>query len=384
MDRIRLMVVLHAYQPPYPIQKSEIVRRIIENCYRPFLENLENYPNVKFLLNINASLTEILLEEAPEIIDLISRAAIAGQIDFLESGAYHPIFPLISVEHAKLQLELNNSINSKAFGTSYNPKGVWPPELAVDERMLRLFGSMGYEYAIIPENSVPNNIKGKMAYLMQNDSHFFLVNRNKDLSNAISFDSYKRNVESTVNDFEIAINSSNFPIVFASDLETFGEHNYEYWKYLFILMNDSRIKPILYQEFKESVSHVATPKIISSSWSTEDSELEQDIAYSFWDHPSNPIHQIQQTHFTMLQNSIEKTKGLHTLSFDDLITYMKSSHSCQFWWADREAGRWSKEIIRKGFDLQKKALKIVSSESSGDLIDFSEILFKRLERSLKG
>ena len=133
MDKHKVMFILHAYQPPYPIQSREVVKRIIDNCYKPIMKKWDEFDNVKVVLNINASLTEILMEEAPIIIELLRKLVKLGKVELIESGAYHPIFPLISQNHSKIQIETNHKINKQAFGNIYKPSGFWPPELAIND-----------------------------------------------------------------------------------------------------------------------------------------------------------------------------------------------------------------------------------------------------------
>ncbi len=380
MDKIRVMMVLHAYQPPYPIQERFVLDRIVDNCYRPISSNLENHDSVKLVINMNASLTEMLLEAAPDVIDSFTRSAEKGKVEFLESGAYHPIFPLISLEQAKIQIELNNKINSEAFGSSYNPKGVWPPELAVDMKSLTLFSEMGYSYAMVPENSIPNNLSAKMPYFSNNSRIFTLINRDKNLSNSISFNSYRGSVDDAVKHFKTVFAKYKSPIVIATDMETFGEHNSDYWKFMFDFLSHLEIESVLFDNIVNITSKVEISQINNSSWSTESNDVEKGIAYPLWDHPKNPIHTIQHAHFSIVEHLYEQEIGLDKLTNEELILYLKSAQSCQFWWADRHNGRWSPEIITKGIGLQREAILKQKHNLS---IKLSDDLKERLHKSLK-
>ncbi len=377
MNNIKLMIVLHAYQPPYPIQEQKVVHRIIENCYRPIMENLTEFDNIKLLLNISASLTEILLEEAPEILELLREHAKLGKIEFLETGAYHPIFPFISTDHAEFQIKMNNKINSAAFGPVYSPKGFWPPELAVNEDVLHLFSKLGYEYAIVPENSFLQKKEG-IAYLLENGRKFALLNRDRNLSNAIAFNSYNQNVDHARSNFLKTQKSSDQPLIIAMDLETFGEHIPGYWKFLFNFLSQSNIQTINSEHISNYPIWYNVKNLVSSSWSTEDHDISNDIAYPLWDHPSNAIHAIQHSHMSFIEDIIENEIGMDALSEVELKLYLQSAHSCQFWWADRKNNRWSPPMIRRGFNLQRSVIKSVKKDEN-----FSNKLQQRLERMLQ-
>lgn len=379
MEKIEVMLVLHAYQPPYPIQERFVVDRIIKNCYKPIVSNLEKYENVKLVINMNASLTEMLLEAAPDIIQTLSERAETGQVEFLESGAYHPILPLISLQHAKIQIEINHKINSEAFGPSYQPKGMWPPELAVDSNTIQLFAEMGYSYSIIPENSIPKHDNNKVPYTKHETRDFILINRDKNLSNSISFNAYNGSVIDAVNQFGKVYSDQGLPIVIATDMETFGEHNPEYWNFLFEFLTNENIESVLSDKLLNSHQKVQISEINSSSWSTEDIEVEKEIAFPLWDHPLNPIHSIQHAHLSIVEQMFERVKNLEELTEEELSMYLKSAQSCQFWWADRNNGRWSPDIINKGLDFQRKAILSQNNDLSAQL---SDNLIKRLKKLL--
>jgi predicted glycosyl hydrolase (DUF1957 family) len=379
MEKIKVMMVLHAYQPPYPIQERFVVDRIVENCYRPIAMNLEKKHDVKLVINMNASLTEMLLEAAPDVLDSFSRSAKRGNIEFLQSGAYHPIFPLISPELANFQLEFNKKINSEVFGSAYQPKGVWPPELAVDLRTLQLFAEKGYSYTIIPENSIQQKSSSKIPYLLHENKKLSLIFRDKNLSNSISFNAYNGSIDDAVKQFRKVSSTTHLPIVIATDMETFGEHNSDYWKFLLDLLSHPEIESVLYGDLESIPNTEEISEIYSSSWSTEDNHVKEEIPYPLWDHPKNPIHTIQHAHLSIVEHIYEKEKGLGKLTNDELILYLKSAQSCQFWWADQDHGRWSPEIISKGMELQREALFKQKNSLSAIL---SENLKKRLLRLL--
>ena len=88
---------LHMYQPPFPVQTPEVLDRIINNSYIPLTAQFIQSGH-RLTVNINASLTEMLLtnKNGSQVIENLQKLVDNDQIEFLESGAYHPIFPLIS------------------------------------------------------------------------------------------------------------------------------------------------------------------------------------------------------------------------------------------------------------------------------------------------
>jgi predicted glycosyl hydrolase (DUF1957 family) len=120
---------LHMYQPPIPIQTVPILKRIINNSYQPLTQKLLENPDIRMSININASLTEMLLEyEGEAVIENLKLLGESNQIEFLETASYHPILPLLEPKYQKIQIELNRKINGKVFGQSFKPRGFFPPE----------------------------------------------------------------------------------------------------------------------------------------------------------------------------------------------------------------------------------------------------------------
>ena len=59
-------IALHFHQPVGNF--TEIFERAYQRCYRPFLEYLPYYPDIKLTLHISGSLMDFLQKNHPEII----------------------------------------------------------------------------------------------------------------------------------------------------------------------------------------------------------------------------------------------------------------------------------------------------------------------------
>ena len=109
---IPVIAILHAYQPP--TQTTKIVDRIVKNCYLPVAKKLEENPELKINLNFNASLSELLEDDYLIVIEKYAELARNNQVEFLDSGAYHPILPLISQKEANIiHAEVKTTMDKK-------------------------------------------------------------------------------------------------------------------------------------------------------------------------------------------------------------------------------------------------------------------------------
>ncbi|MFX0092548.1 MAG: hypothetical protein ACFFBD_12360, partial [Candidatus Hodarchaeota archaeon] len=188
-DAPNLCLILHAYQPPYPVQQKSIVKRIVKHCYSPVLNMLLNHPEYKVTFNINASLVEMLVE-FPHVLENLNILVKRKQIELLESAAYHPLLPLISEDEIKFQIGLNSKINKKLIFDGYEPKGFFPPELAITPQIIEVISELGYKYIIGASCLFEEVEKSPWRVKLPNGQSIMLLTRNKDLSNAIAFKQY--------------------------------------------------------------------------------------------------------------------------------------------------------------------------------------------------
>ncbi|MFX1282677.1 MAG: hypothetical protein ACFFB5_03445 [Promethearchaeota archaeon] len=384
------VAILHAYQPP--TQEANILDRIVKRCYLPVAQALQNNPDFKITLNINASLTEMLEDDYLIVIEKYAELARNNQIEFLDSGAYHPILPLISQREARKQIKMNRKINSRIFGSVWKPRGLWPPELAVSETLATLVESLGYEYMIVPEIAISSNSPFPTPLLTRLLVHpsapkLFLINRNREVSNNISFHRYTT-IQNAFEHFNrLKALQPNGILVLATDLETFGEHHRKYEEFLVQIFQSTETKVV------SEILDLPKQPIVefrSSSWSTSEEDLYRDIPFPLWAYPGNSIHELLNFHFDLLSETLELL-----LSKKDETDYevkmalkavAKAQHSCQTWWASTK-DHFSKELIKKGFDAQQSALELTLM-AIGSEIDhaipngLSNRLEKRLTRYL--
>ena len=384
------VAVLHAYQPP--TQKASILDRIVKRCYLPVSQALEKNPNLKITLNINASLTEMLEDDYLVVIEKYAELARNGQVEFLESGAYHPILPLISQKEAKKQIKMNRKINSRIFGSIWKPRGLWPPELAVSETLTTLVESLGYEYMIVPEIAVSSNSPFPTPLITRLSIHpsapnLFLIYRNREVSNNISFRKYAtiQNVQDHFTQLK-AVQPEGV-LVFASDLETFGEHHRHYEKFLIQILQSTNSKTV--SEILE-MPRQPIVELRSSSWSTSKEDLYRDIPFPLWAYPGNSIHELLNFHQDLISEALDfllaqKDEAEYEVKIA-LKAVAKAQHSCQTWWASTK-DHFGKELIKQGFSAQRSALDLtlmaIGSESDYTILKaLSDRIGKRLERYL--
>ena len=78
------------------MQDVDILAKIVHDSYEPLTQKIREYSNLRFSLNINYSLVELLKNNThQDILNNIKEAYQFRTLELTETGAYHPIFPLI-------------------------------------------------------------------------------------------------------------------------------------------------------------------------------------------------------------------------------------------------------------------------------------------------
>ena len=347
----RFAFFLHMYQPPFPVQTREVLDRIINNSYIPLTEEFIRTGH-RLSININASLTEMLSNHptGSQVISNLQKLAENQQIEFLESGAYHPLFPLISSEHIEIQIKLNNQINSRILGPNYKPVGFFPPELALNNKVAKKLSFFDYNYTLASDPTYENIGFDKIPFFLHKGKKFFVVRRNRYLSNDIAFKSF-----STVDAVEKAFNVGFTPVI-GMDWETFGEHHADYIPFLTKILNQIPSMPI--KEYidtmikKDLIIEIPLEDLRPSSWSTDPNDIIHGIPYPLWDNPSNPLHQLILALMDILDQSIDFLNET-----DRPVDFYKSQQSCQLWWASD--GRFGPGLIKRAISYQVSTLKSV-------------------------
>jgi len=158
-------ICLHLHQPPGNLEllinaNEEEARQII-HCYDRITRYAHQYVDVA---RLHVGFSGILLEQLrnPTVVNryrhhmdipaMLDSYRKAENIEFIDMGYYHPVFPLIPMEDWEEQLLKGRQLIEEAFGKA--PRGFWPPETAFTMEMIPVLVKAGYEYIIIDAGCV--------------------------------------------------------------------------------------------------------------------------------------------------------------------------------------------------------------------------------------
>ena len=90
---LRFVFAIHDHQPIGNF--GSVFEGAYRDAYAPFLELLDQYPEIPVSLHTSGPLMEWLVANRPEYLDRLRRLVSRGQVEILGGGFYEPILPMI-------------------------------------------------------------------------------------------------------------------------------------------------------------------------------------------------------------------------------------------------------------------------------------------------
>ncbi len=365
---IGLVLGLHLYQPPN--QDWYILNKIIEESYLPLIGEILSKETF-FTVDITRSTVELLEKSntGREFLKKFNEALEMKKISLVNTGAYHPIFPLIPEEEIIRQVKLNEEKLLQMFHKK--PKGVFPPEMALDAKTIKVLGEMGYRWSITDDvpfdvvyGSVPFNWIPK-----QDGIAVFL--RSNFWSNRIAFNSINGQdfIKTLENDLTSWFGNQDGYVTIWMDWETFGHH-----KKGFI---ENFINPFLVGIAESKKVHLVSPEYLlekypqkeieipSGSWSTSASDFRNGNYWPLWKNPNNQFHQL----WWELAETILETKK--RIKDEEVLTvFDKALYSCQTW----QYSMGNRNLAIKGLEYFREIASLKEVILSGKVNQIIEII----------
>ena len=293
---VMLSFLLHFYQPSN--QLPEVLKDIVKNCYAPLLKVIKENKKLNLTMNIPLALLEQLDRLGySNLIEDIKLLADQGRVELTGTGAYHPLLSKLPEEMVYKQIALNELAYGYYFGTDKDfegedcymikdVRGFFPPEMAINESLLKVLSDMGYEWVLLDEYALPEIVRKSHQngtyYALSNYSAKVLV-RNRGLSNLLAFNR-DFNVSATAED--IKRNGDN--AILALDAETFGHHYKDGVGFFDNLMRELAKMGVEFGTISQALKYMEekpVSAVLESTWSTVDADI-----YSMWVNEENPVN----------------------------------------------------------------------------------------------
>lgn len=301
MYPVKAALVLHLYQPP--LQNEGVLRQIASQCYLPLIKLIKSTRNHKFVLNIPLSLFELMDKYGyKDWIQDIKSLHESEKIELTGTAAYHGLLTKIDPELAEEQIILNEygagyytgshrGFEGEASIMVKNIDGFFAPEMAVNNDLVDMLKDLGYRYLLVDETAIPTDFKSNNKYIYKyNNSDFFIVCRNRTISNLISF---KRDV--AVFDIQKTILealSASESLVLALDGEQFGHHFSDgiyLLEEILAFLSSQQVYLSSINEILEEHDYSHLNSIVESTWGASDLNMTTGDIYPYWIDPKNKL-----------------------------------------------------------------------------------------------
>ncbi|MCH8829463.1 MAG: alpha-amylase, partial [Planctomycetes bacterium] len=139
---LRLVLALHNHQPVGNF--DGVFADACRDSYSPFLDVLDEFPEIPLSLHLSGSLLEWLVQNRPEYVERVRGFVERGQIEILGGAFYEPILAGIPRRDRIGQIAAYSRFLQQTFGT--NVRGMWVPERVWEQSFASDIAQAGIEY----------------------------------------------------------------------------------------------------------------------------------------------------------------------------------------------------------------------------------------------
>ncbi|MCC7086862.1 MAG: DUF1926 domain-containing protein [Pirellulales bacterium] len=147
-NSIRFLFILHDHQPIGNF--DGVFEQNFQDSYRPLLDLLEGYPELKFALHTSGSLMEWLDTHHPEYIDRLATLVQAKRIEIIGGAFFEPILAMIPPRDRVGQIRSFRTWLQNRLGAEV--RGMWIPERVWEQSMTGDLVEAGVEYIILDDS----------------------------------------------------------------------------------------------------------------------------------------------------------------------------------------------------------------------------------------
>ncbi|BBJ27964.1 alpha-amylase/4-alpha-glucanotransferase domain-containing protein [Athalassotoga saccharophila] len=152
MNKVNFLFGIHNHQPVGNF--GFVIEEAYERSYKPFIETLEKFPNVKMAIHFTGWLLDELAKRYPDYIKKVKGLVEKGQLEIFTGGFYEPIIPVIPEEDRVGQIKKLSERIEELFGTK--PRGMWLAERVWEPQIAKSLALAGVEYVVVDDSHFKN------------------------------------------------------------------------------------------------------------------------------------------------------------------------------------------------------------------------------------
>jgi alpha-amylase len=147
MSGVRLILALHNHQPVGNF--DGVFEAAYRDGYAPFLEVMEAYPDIPFVLHTSGPLLEWLADRHPDYVARVRAMVEAGRVEVLGGGFFEPILTMIPHRDRVGQIRAYSDYLEETFGRPV--RGMWVPERVWEQHLVAAIAEAGIEYTVLDD-----------------------------------------------------------------------------------------------------------------------------------------------------------------------------------------------------------------------------------------
>jgi alpha-amylase len=175
MSQVRLILALHNHQPVGNF--DGVFEESYRTAYLPFLDVLEGYRELPFVLHTSGPLLEWLVERRPEYVARLRRMVQDGRVEILGGAFYEPILTMIPHRDRVGQIRGYSQFLDETLGARV--RGMWIAERVWEQSLVASIAEAGIDYTILDDahflraGCAPDDVLGY--YLTEDDGRLLKV-----------------------------------------------------------------------------------------------------------------------------------------------------------------------------------------------------------------
>jgi alpha-amylase len=147
MPAVRLILAVHNHQPVGNFEG--VFESAYRDSYRPFLEVMEDYPQLPFVVHTSGPLLEWLVDKQPGYVARLRAMVEAGRVEILGGGFFEPILTMIPHRDRVGQIREYSAYLQDVFGAKV--RGMWVAERVWEQHLVSAIAEAGIEYTILDD-----------------------------------------------------------------------------------------------------------------------------------------------------------------------------------------------------------------------------------------
>lgn len=147
MGQLTLLFAIHNHQPDGNF--GHVFQQAYDDCYRPLIDTLLEFPPVKMALHHTGPLLEWIERERPDYFDKMRTLVARGQVELLGGGFYEPMLAVLPERDARGQIQMMSDYLQAHFGV--RPEGMWLAERVWEPALAKLIADAGMKFTLVDD-----------------------------------------------------------------------------------------------------------------------------------------------------------------------------------------------------------------------------------------